>query len=76
VLVVDDAVVAVERWRLIHPTARWSQSGSRSDGVKWEAADANWAGNEDVADEHETEREASGVSSFGEIVEVKFRHFR
>jgi hypothetical protein len=48
---------------------------TRSDGVKREAADVHRTGNQDVADEHETEREASGVSSLSEIVEVKVRHF-
>ena len=47
---------------------------SRSDGVEREAADVHWTGSEDVADEHETERESSGVSLLSEIVEVKVRY--
>jgi len=63
------APIDSEPWRCSH-------SGFRSDGVKREAADVHWTGNEDVADEHETERRASGVSSLSEIVQVECRHCR
>lgn len=47
--------------------------------VRWRqmrAADVYWTGNQDVADEHETERRASGVSLLSEIVEVECGHCR
>ena len=53
---------------------RWSRSGLRSDGVKREATEVHGTSNEDVADEHETERGASRVPSLSEIVEVKARY--